>query len=73
MPTVNIELLEGRAEGPKRRLMEAVTSAVCEALSVDAETVNVRIWELRRDATARGGRFFSDMDDPAVPAPDHAG
>ena len=64
MPTVNIELLEGRTAAQKRRLMEAVTAAICEALTVDAETVNVRILELRRDSTARGGRFFSDSRAP---------
>lgn len=67
MPTINIEMLEGRTEQQRRVLVERVTSAVCEALEVDAETVNVRIFELRRDATARGGKLFSDMV-PARPA-----
>lgn len=67
MPTINIEMLEGRTQGQKRDLVERVTDAVCSAIDVEAESVNIRIWELRRDSTARGGRFFSDQNEPSQP------
>jgi 4-oxalocrotonate tautomerase len=60
MPTINIELLEGRTDEQKRNLVAKVTAAACQTLDIEAETVNIRIWELKRNATARGGRFLSE-------------
>jgi 4-oxalocrotonate tautomerase len=67
MPTINVEMLEGRTEVQKRELIERVTEAVCASLGVEAESVNIRIWELRRDSTARGGRLFSERQDTSPP------
>lgn len=64
MPTINIEILEGRTHEQKKMLARRITDVVCEVLNIDAETVNIRFWELKRSETARGGRFFSEMDNP---------
>jgi 4-oxalocrotonate tautomerase len=64
MPTINIEILEGRTAEQKKALVQGITDTVCKVLNIDAETVNIRIWDLKRSETARGGRFFSEMDTP---------
>lgn len=64
MPTINIEILEGRTSEQKKALVRRITDTVCEVLNIEAETVNIRIWELKRSETARGGRFFAEMDNP---------
>ncbi len=62
MPTINIEILEGRTYEQKKALVRGITDTVCEILSIDEQTVNIRIFELKRSETARGGEFFSEMD-----------
>lgn len=63
MPTINIEILEGRTSEQKRALVRRVTDTVCEVLNIDPETINIRIWDLKRSETARGGRFFTEMEE----------
>lgn len=66
MPTINIEILEGRTQDQKRALVRGITDTVCDILKIDEQTVNIRIFDLKRDQTARGGRFFSEMETPGA-------
>jgi len=63
MPTINIEILEGRTRQQKTDLVRRITDVACEVLGIEPETVNIRILELKRDSTARGGRFFSEAEE----------
>ena len=55
MPTVNIQLFEGRTVDEKRKLAEKLTGAVMEALNVPPEAVRIMITEMPRENLAVGG------------------
>ena len=55
MPTVNIQLFEGRTVDEKRKLAVKLTGAVTEALNVPPEAVRVMITEMPRENLAVGG------------------
>ncbi|GAB1399666.1 hypothetical protein MASR2M79_20240 [Aminivibrio sp.] len=55
MPTVNIQLFEGRTLEQKRKLAEKLTGAVIEVLNVPSEAVRVTITEMSRENLAVGG------------------
>ncbi len=55
MPTVNIQLFEGRTEQVKRKLAEKLTGAVMEVLNVPPEAVRVTITEMSRENLAVAG------------------
>lgn len=61
MPEVFVYMFEGRDIDQKRRLVQGVTAAVSEALSVDAETVTIQLVEGPKEHRARGGRLISDI------------
>ncbi|MDY0040161.1 MAG: tautomerase family protein [Desulforhabdus sp.] len=62
MPTINIEILEGRTREQKKALVRGITDIVCDILKIDPQTVNIRIFDLKRSETARGGEFFSEIN-----------
>ena len=55
MPTVNIQLFEGRSVDEKRKLAEKVTGAVTEALNVSPEVVRIMIFDMPRENMAVAG------------------
>ena len=55
MPTVNIQVFEGRTVDEKRKLAEKVTVAVTEALNVPPEAVRIMISEMPRENLAVAG------------------
>lgn len=62
MPNILIELLEGRSDQQKRDLVRSITRSVVDTLACDPQTVNIRIYELKRSAVARAGRFLSEPE-----------
>ena len=49
MPIIQIDMLEGRDDDKKRKLIRMVTDAVCDALDAKPETVRIIIREMRAE------------------------
>lgn len=60
MPTVQIEMLEGRTTEQKRELAKKVTQAVMESVNVPADAVKVIIREMKKENYAEGGVLRCD-------------
>jgi len=60
MPTIRIEMFSGRTMDQKRTLVRLVTDAVVEALGVDPNVVQIKIFETEKHNTARGGVLRSE-------------
>ncbi len=56
MPIVRIDLLEGRSSSVKAELMVQVTNAVVTTLGVDAEQVQVVLYEIPLEHWSVGGK-----------------
>lgn len=55
MPTVQIEMLQGRTIDQKRKLVEKVTEAISESLTCSREVVTIIIREMAPEHYAKGG------------------
>lgn len=55
MPTVKIDLLEGRTPEQKKKLAEAITGDIVKILGVDKDRVTVIFNDLARHDLAKGG------------------
>jgi 4-oxalocrotonate tautomerase len=61
MPFAQIYLLEGRTEEQKRRVIEKVTDALCEAVDARRETVRVLILDVPKAQWGIGGQTAQDL------------
>ncbi len=62
MPTVNIQLFEGRTVDVKRKLVEKLTGAITEVLNVSPEAVKIMITEMSRENMAVAGVLNIDKE-----------
>lgn len=60
MPTFHIEMFEGRTVEQKRKLVEAITSETCRVLECDPGSVDIIIYDVKRENWATGGVLWSD-------------
>jgi len=60
MPIIAAHILKGRSAEIKRRLASALTTAMCETLELEPQSVHVVIHEHERENWAIGGELFSD-------------
>ena len=60
MPTINVQLFEGRTSEQKRAFVQAVTEATVKTLECAPESVDILIHEIRREHWATGGKLWSD-------------
>ncbi|MBV2179673.1 4-oxalocrotonate tautomerase [Castellaniella sp. MT123] len=60
MPTLHIELLEGRPAEKKRELVQALTERTCEVLGCQPGAVDIILTEIRKDHWATGGVLWSE-------------
>ena len=60
MPTIRVELLEGRTPEKKTALVKALTQATVESLGSKAESVDVVLFDIPRQNWATGGVQWSD-------------
>jgi len=60
MPTINIQLFEGRTVEQKRAFAEAVTKVTVDTLGGTYEGVQVIFTDVKRENWATGGRLASD-------------
>jgi 4-oxalocrotonate tautomerase len=60
MPTIRVELMEGRTPEQKKNLVKALTQAVVETLDSKADSVDVVLYDIKRSDWATGGELWSD-------------
>ncbi len=60
MPTINVQMLEGRTTDQKRAFMKAITDAACASLGCKPDSVDVIIQEVKKENWAKGGKLWSD-------------
>lgn len=60
MPTINVQLFEGRTLEQKRAFVQAVTEATVKTLECPPESVDILIHEIKREHWATGGNLWSD-------------
>lgn len=62
MPTINVQLFEGRTPAQKRAFARAVTEATCATLGTSPEAVVIVIQEVKAENWATGGILWSDKN-----------
>ena len=60
MPSVTIEMFEGRTADQKRAVAKGVTEAITRELGVKPEIVKIRFVDLKKHDIAWGGELVSD-------------
>lgn len=60
MPTIRIELFEGRTDEQKRACAKAVTEAVTKTLGGSADAVDILFFDMTKNNWATGGVLWSD-------------
>lgn len=60
MPTIRVELMEGRTVEQKKALVQALTQAVVDTLGGKAESVDVLLFDIKRYDWATGGELWSE-------------
>ena len=60
MPTIRIELFEGRTAEQKRDLAQAITEACVRTLGSSAESVDILYFDIARQNWASGGVLWSE-------------
>ena len=60
MPTIRVELMEGRTPEQKKNLVKALTQAVVETLGSKPESVDVLLYDIKRSDWATGGELWSE-------------
>ncbi|HCY14976.1 MAG: 4-oxalocrotonate tautomerase [Curvibacter sp. GWA2_64_110] len=60
MPTIRVEMFEGRTPEQKREFVKAVTEAACKTLGTKPESVDVILTDIRKSDWATGGVFWSE-------------
>lgn len=69
MPTLHVELFEGRTVQQKAALAQALTDACVNVLGGSAASVDVIFCDVARHDWATGGRLWSEAPaPPSVPA-----
>jgi 4-oxalocrotonate tautomerase len=59
MPTLRVELLEGRTPEQKDNLVKALTQAVVDTLGSKPESVDILLYDIKRADWATGGVLWS--------------
>lgn len=62
MPTINVQLFEGRSAEQKRAFVKALTEVTCQALDATAESVDIIIHELKRENWETAGKLWSETE-----------
>ncbi len=67
MPTIRVELFEGRTLEQKRAYAAALTEATVRVLGGSPESVDILFFDIARQDWATGGTLWSDKAPPAAP------
>jgi 4-oxalocrotonate tautomerase len=60
MPTIRVELMEGRTPEQKKNLVAALTQAVVDTLGSKPESVDVLLFDIKPTDWATGGTLWSE-------------
>ena len=60
MPTIRVELMEGRTPEQKKQLVKALTEAVVTTLGGNPEAVDILLYDIKRHDWATGGELWSE-------------
>ena len=60
MPTIRVELMEGRSPEQKKHLVAALTQAVVDTLGSKPEAVDVLLFDIKPTDWATGGKLWSE-------------
>lgn len=60
MPTIRVELFEGRSAEQKRQLAQALTDAAVRTLGGSPDSVDVIFYDIARQDWATGGTLWSE-------------
>lgn len=60
MPTIRIELFEGRTPEKKKALVKELTDATVKVLECSAASVDIILHEVKKSDWATGGQFWSE-------------
>ncbi|HTD04076.1 4-oxalocrotonate tautomerase [Undibacterium sp.] len=60
MPTINVQMFEGRTLEQKRAFVKAITEAACATLGSSPESVDVIITDVKKEDWATGGVLWAD-------------
>ncbi len=60
MPTIRVELFEGRTPEQKKAFVQALTEATCKTLGTAPESVDVILTEVKKSDWATGGVLWSE-------------
>lgn len=66
MPTIRVEMFEGRTVDQKRSLAKALTEATARTLGGSPDGIDVVFYDIAKHDWATGGKLWSDP--PAPPA-----
>ena len=69
MPTIRVELFEGRSVEQKRALAQALTEATVRTLGGSADGVDVVFFDIARHDWSTGGVLWSDKAGAPAPQP----
>lgn len=64
MPTINVQMFEGRSAEQKREFVQAVTEAACRTLGCQPASVDIIIQDVSRANWASGGKLWSEPQQP---------
>ena len=67
MPTIRIDMFEGRTAEQKRALVAAVTEACVKTIGASPESVDILLFDIAKQNWASGGQLWSDRS--AAPKP----
>ncbi len=60
MPTIRVEMFEGRTPEQKREFVKAVTEATVKTLGTSPEAVDVILTDIKKSDWATGGVLWSE-------------
>lgn len=60
MPTIRVDMFEGRTPEQKREFVKAVTEATVKTLGTSPEAVDVILTEIKKSDWATGGVLWSE-------------
>jgi 4-oxalocrotonate tautomerase len=60
MPTIRVEMFEGRTVDQKRAFAQAVTEVAARTLGTSPDSVDVLFFDIAKQDWATGGKLWSD-------------
>jgi 4-oxalocrotonate tautomerase len=67
MPTIRVEMFEGRTPEQKRALVAAITEACVRTIGASPESVDILLFDINKQNWATAGTLWSDK--AAAPKP----